>query len=328
VADRAAEDGASALVTTAEVDGADRLLRLTRDAAEDVLGWARHGLEGPFAMRAKTCGWQDVLRVLANPKAKSWLPTGDDPWMPLCAWRASWGIGGEGADARADFELASGRAAGLGSWAVPRGGRASVGAAAWTTALRWRSCLEGLGTWDVLREAGVASLLPADTGAAALWSSVYRLLLADPRFLKRVAHATVDADGPRWLALSELLLARAGAAAVRVQAAFQTERTVARAREAAAQEFGQALFADVPPELGLLLCRPFRQEASRALFAAAALLGHQREAFDVDWWRNPAAVSGARELMALGATARLEELVPGMKDDAPLAAWIDATLGA
>jgi len=111
VADRAAEDGAIDLVTAAEIDGADRLLRSTRDAAEDVLGWARHGLEGPFAIRAKTCGWQDVLRVLANPKAKTWLPAGDDPWKPLSAWRASWGIGGEGADARAEFELASGRAA-------------------------------------------------------------------------------------------------------------------------------------------------------------------------------------------------------------------------
>jgi len=180
----------------------------------------------------------------------------------------------------------------------------------------------------VLREAGVASLLPADPGAAALWSSVYRLLLTDPLFLKKVARAAVDADGPRWLALSELLLARAGAAAVRVQAAFQRERTVARAREAAAQEFRQALFADVPPELGLLLCRPFRQDASRSVFAAAAFLGRQREAFDVDWWRNPSAVPGARELMARGATATLEELVPEMKDDAPLAAWIDATLGA
>ena len=209
--------------------------------------------------------------------------------------------------------------------------RRLVGVAAWPGAARWRFALQALGRWDALRDAGDDLWLPKDGAAAELLGALYPLLLPDRTFLDRVAgsRAAAGPDEVRWLALGEALWARLGATTVLVRQAFQRSGSIEAAHDAAADLFRNALGAAVPPEIGLLLCRPWGAPLvqPRSLLAAAELRITLREAFDEDFWRNPRAVPTLRELATRSATEPLEALVPGARDAGSYVRWLEERLG-
>ncbi|MHB8419300.1 MAG: hypothetical protein ACYDCL_14580 [Myxococcales bacterium] len=323
-ADDAAERGGAELAPAAEVAAGHRLLEATEDAARDVLEWAtqRQGRS-----RRTRMSWPDLVRVLRQRPLDAVLRAARDPWPTLRGWREAVGLSVE---LRFEAQVASGF---LGSWAVRLGGgRLVAGASASPGALQWRFALQALGRADALREAGEEALLPADPAAAELLGALYPGLLADRAFLDRGARLrpTATPDDVRLLALSEVLLARLQAAIFRTLNAFETGRALEPLRDTAADAFRRALFVPVPPEIGLLFCRPWAPPLAspRASLAAAALAPGLRERFDVDWWRNPRATPELRRLASQAASAKLEDLVPGCDDPATYGRWAAERLGA
>ncbi len=233
-------------------------------------------------------------------------------------------------DDRARFE-ASGKSGWTGAWAVRASGRSHVGAAGWPGAMLWRTGLQALGRWDALREAGDEVLLAEDQGSAALLGALYPMLLPDRLFLDRAIRVRPSStpDDVRRLALSEVLLARLQAAALLTMRDFEHARALEPLRDAAVDHFRRALHMPVPPEVGLLLCRPWSPPLAspRAMFAAATLGRRLQEAFDVDWWRNPRSVPELRRVASVTASAKLEELVPGGAAVDTFARWATERLG-
>jgi hypothetical protein len=320
----AAERGAPELVSATDVAAANELLAATDDSAREVLAWSLVQLGGP--RRAKL-HWTDQLRALRNPDLDACLRPATNPWPALQGWRERWGMPGE-----ARFE-ASGRSGWLGAWAVRTTGRTSVGASGWPGALLWRSALQALGRWDSLREAGDEWLLADDPGSGELLGALYPLLLADRVFLDRAVQVRPSStpDDVRRLALGEVLLGRLQAAALLTQKEFERGRALEPLRDVAADQFRRALHTPVPPEVGLLLCRPWAPPLAspRAMFAAARLGRSLQEAFDVDWWRNPRSVPELRRLASLSASAKLDELAPAGPPSPGEAfrRWADERLG-
>jgi hypothetical protein len=177
--------------------------------------------------------------------------------------------------------------------------------------------------------------LPLDDAAAALPAALWPTLLAEPIYGRRVLGADqVSSDALRSIALVEAIFNRLGAAAVLVLDEFQRSRSVAQALDAAHSRFGNALFAPVPPDLALLLCRPFGGPAIAmppdAVLCAHTLAGAFCRSHDVDWWRNPRSVAPLRALWSRCAGETLEALLPDFtpaKAEADYGKWLDAKLG-
>ncbi len=323
-AELAAERGAAELISQAELDAALQLLAATDDSASEVLAWTLEQLGGP--RRAKL-HWTDQLRALRNPDLDACLRPAGNPWPALQGWRERWGMPG---DDRARFETST-KSGWLGAWAVRKSGRNHVGAAGWPGALLWRSALQALGRWDALREAGDGALLASDPGAAELLGELYPMALPDRLFLDRALRVRPSStpDDVRRLALGEVLLARLQAAAILTQKDFERSRELEPLRDAAADHFRRALHVPVPPEVGLLLCRPWAPPLAspRVLLAAARMHETLQEAFDVDWWRNPRAVPELRRLASTAAGATLSELVPGGEKVDSFGRWANERLG-
>jgi hypothetical protein len=323
-AELAAERGAAGLVSPSELEAATQLLAATDDSARELLAWALVQLGGP--RRAKP-HWTDQLRALRNPDLDACLRPAANPWPALQGWRERWGMPGE---ERARFE-ASSRSGWLGAWAVRATGRNNVGAAGWPGALLWRSGLQALGRWDSLREAGDELLLAEDAGSAELLGALYPMLLPDRLFLDRAIRVRPSStpDDVRRLALGEVLLGRLQAAALLTQKEFERGRALEPLRDVAADHFRRALHVPVPPEVGLLLCRPWAPPLAspRAMLAAASLNRTLQESFDVDWWRNPRSVPELRRLASTTASAKLTELAPGGEKVDAFARWADERLG-
>jgi hypothetical protein len=157
------------------------------------------------------------------------------------------------------------------------------------------------------------------------------MLLPDRLFLDRAVRVRPSStpDDVRRLALGEVLLGRLQAAALLTQKEFERGRALEPLRDVAADQFRRALHTPVPPEVGLLLCRPWAPPLAspRAMFAAARLGRSLQEAFDVDWWRNPRSVPELRRLASQSASAKLDELAPGGKGASDFARWADERLG-
>ena len=323
-AEIAAEQGAAELVSVAELEAATQLLAATDDSARELLAWSLVQLGGP---RNAKIHWTDQLRALRNPDLDTCLRPARDPWPALQGWRGRWGMPG---DDRARFE-ASTRSGWLGAWAVRATGRSNVGAEGWPGALLWRSALQGLGRWDSLREAGDELLLAEDPDAAELLGALYPMLLPDRLFLDRAIRVRPSStpDDVRRLALGEVLLGRLQAAALLTLKEFERARALEPLRDVAADHFRRALHVPVPPEVGLLLCRPWAPSLAspRAMLAAATLGRSLQESFDVDWWRNPRAVPELRRLASTTARAKLAELVPGGEKVEAFARWANERLG-
>ena len=321
-ADEAAERGAPALVSPADLVAAREVLAATEEPARDVLGWATLRLG---RSRRRRLHWTDVARVLRQQPLDSSLPSLRDPWPVLRAWREASGLS---VDLRFESCTTSGF---LGSWGLRLHGRLVAGAAGWPGALLWRFALQALGRADAAKEAGDDALLPADEGAAELLGALYPTLLAERAFLDRAVRwrPAASPDDARKLALSEILLARLQAAALQTLHGFEAHRSLGPLRDGAADAFRRALFVPVPPEVGLLFCRPYAPPLAspRAALAAAPLATSLRERFDFDWWRNPAAVPELRRLAAGAATAKLDELVPGGPDGGAYGRWVEERLG-
>jgi hypothetical protein len=338
VVDDAAAAGAPEVVSARAVEAARRLLAVSEEPVRDVLRWATKRDGRPVHARM---AWHDVVRVLRNASLDDLFPPRADPWIAIRDWRARWRTG-EGAPVDPDdvadgdefgFELsASGY---LGGWALRRGRSARVGAAAWPGASCHRFALHSLGLWDALSEAGSGALLPLDDAAPALPAALWPLLLAEAIYARRVLGAEqVSADALRSSALAEALWNRLGSAAVLVLDEFQRSRSIEQALDAAETRFGSAVFAPVPPELALLLCRPFAGPGVTAppdaVLAAHALTDELRQSYDVDWWRNPRSLAPLRGLWSRCAGESLEALLPAFtseKAEASFAKWLDATLG-
>ncbi len=321
VLERAAEAGLPEVASEADERAAKLLIAATEDPVRDVLDWATVRLGRG---RREKLSWSDSFRALWNRPAELRLRPAADPWPALAGWRAR-----IGAPLEDDVGLEAAPATiGWGSWAVRAGGKARVGVAAPPGAPRWRLALQSIGRWDALREGGRRAFLPADPASAELLPSLWPLLLADRLFLERgVGAPGVDLDDVRRLALSELLCARLGAAAVLVRRGFQESRSVEGARGEAADRFRVALYAPIAPELGLLLCAPWQPSSSepRAILAAIGLASELRERFDVDWWRNPRVWPELRRIASEAGTATLP---PQPAERAPLDRWIVEKLGA
>ncbi len=318
-ADVAAEMRLPEVAPEAEVAAAERLLRATGDAAGDVLAWASGRLGRP---RHARLAWPDAAVVLRAPDLDGRFSPAGDPWPPILTWREDWGL-----TAGAVFETASGW---LGAWALRRGGEIHVGTSGPPGALRRRFAMQAAGRLDVLAEAGEEALVPADATAADLLGALYPLLLSDRRFLARTMGVSPEVDDPRRLALVELLLARLSAAATLVQKTFAETRALDTVRDAAADAFRRALFAPLPPEVGLLFCRPFAPPLAspRAIEAALALAGRLTEDFDEDWWRNPRAAPEVRRLAARAAQEPLDALAPTGDSPDILSRWATRALGS
>ncbi|MHB1844436.1 MAG: hypothetical protein ACYCWW_06315 [Deltaproteobacteria bacterium] len=323
VVEAAGEAGAPAIVSEVEASAARALLAGSEDAARDVLSWSTFRLG---RSRRQRLAWPDVLQALVNRPAERWLLPPGDPWLALRGWREAWGAPvGE----QVSVESIGARVA-WGAWAIRASGQPRIGVAAPAGALRWRFALQGLGRWDALREAGSRALLPVDPSGPELLAALWPLLLSERRFLDRVAGASAEAsaDEARRFGLSELLLGRLAAAGSLVRQAFEETGSLEAVREAAASRFREALFAPIPPELGMLCCAPWLPPLAepRAFLSALALADRLREGFDEDWWRNPKAVAELRRLASESATRKLDELVP-LPADRPLERWIDRRLG-
>jgi hypothetical protein len=323
-AEIAAEQGVPELISPAELEAATRLLSVTDDSAREVLAWT--SVQLGRSPRAKL-QWTDQLRALRNPDVDACLRPAGNPWPALQGWRERWGMPG---DDRARFE-ASGKSGWLGAWAVRATGRDNVGAAGWPGALLWRSGLQALGRWDSLREAGDELRLAEDPGSAELLGALYAMLLSDRLFLDRAIQTRPSStpDDVRRLALGEVLLGRLQAASLLTLKDFERARAIEPLRDAAADHFRRALNMPVPPEVGLLLCRPWAPPLAspRAMFAAARLRETLQEAFDVDWWRNPRSVPELRRLASTTASAKLSELAPGGETVEAFARWANERLG-
>jgi hypothetical protein len=222
-----------------------------------------------------------------------------------------------------------------GGWALRGGRSARVGVASWPGAVRHRFAMQALGWWDALSEGGEQALLPRDEAATALAAALWPTILAEPLFATRIlGTSTIGPDALRLLALAETLFSRLGAAAVLVLDEFQRSRSVAQAIEVAATHFARAAFAPLPPELALLLCRPWGgpglSAPPDAVLAAQALAEALCRSYDVDWWRNPRSVEPLRQLWSRSASEPLEALVVDFDAGAAgesLRRWLEAKLG-
>jgi hypothetical protein len=183
---------------------------------------------------------------------------------------------------------------------------------------------DGPGALSGLLAASGAALLragpPPDAPPEDLWLSepglphacegLFALLLLDPRWTKRCAHAVLPRDDERALVVARLFEARIRAARALASREAHVSGSFARAAGASRELFQRACRAGLPSSLALRDIDPWLDSFAelRGWAFAASAWAHLRERYDEDFWRNPRAAAAIQGLFARGGRPTLREL--------------------